>query len=260
VKELAERVLYDVQGYIAVITLNRPDRLNAFDSSMYDGVNQALCAFRDDDSARVCVIQANGERAFSAGADVTALSAKAADGDYTGLGELLLDTEMLTAKPIIAAVHGFCVGEGVNLALSCDMIIAASSAKFMISEARIGINAVDIPIKLGKKIGYNKAFVMLHPGDAMPVEWCRDAGLVEIVVPDEELRATALLFAGRIADECGPLAVQAQKEVLWRAQFEDEDNARQVGRDLKADIRKSHDNEEGRTAFREKRAPQFVGK
>ncbi|MCH8258362.1 MAG: enoyl-CoA hydratase/isomerase family protein, partial [Proteobacteria bacterium] len=95
-KESASRVLYEVKDKVATITLNRPDRLNAFDSAMYEGVNSALTAFRDDEDAWVAVIQAAGERAFTVGADVNALNENAKKGITTGLGSLLIDKEMVT--------------------------------------------------------------------------------------------------------------------------------------------------------------------
>ncbi|MBD3646537.1 MAG: enoyl-CoA hydratase/isomerase family protein, partial [Pseudomonadales bacterium] len=181
-------------------------------------------------------------------------------GIVTGLGSLLLDDEMVNNKPIIAAVHGHCVGEGVNLVLGCDMVFADETASFMISEVRLGVNPVDIPFKLARRLGYAKAFSFLTPGEAKDAEWARDAGLVEAVVPAGQVQAAAFEFARRICAECGPLAVRAQKEVLWRAVFDDEDVAREVGNKLRTSVRKSEDYAEGRRAFLEKRPPAFKGK
>jgi len=255
-----DRVSYELTDRVAVITLVRADKLNAFDGAMYEGVNQALCHFRDDDDAWVAVIQAEGDRAFSAGADIDALNENTAKGIQTGLGELISDTEMVTTKPIIAAVHGACVGEGVNLVLACDLIMADETARFIISEARIGINAVDIPIKLAKKIGYSKAFAFLTPGEPKSAAWCQQAGFVEEVVPAGTVHASAFTFARRIVEECGPLAVRAQKETLWRSVFDDEVVAREEGAAVKVRIRESDDYQEGRLAFKEKRKPNFRGK
>jgi len=255
--EYYERVLFEKVDRVAVITLNRPERLNAFDSDMYEGVNAAMEAFRDDDELWVAIIQANGDRAFSAGADMNALNENAAKGITSALGGLLIDEEMVTNKPIIAAVHGHCVGEGVNLILGCDMVFADASANFMISEAKVGTNAVDIPIKLAKKVGYAKAFAFLTPGDGKSAAWCEMAGLVEVVTPEGKVEEEALAFARRICEESGPLAVRAQKETLWRAVFEDEHVAKQKGSEMRQMIRKSEDYAEGRQAFLAKRKPQF---
>jgi len=259
VTEFHERVLFEQNGRVAIITLNRPERLNAFDSALYEGVNQALETFRDDPGLWVAIIQANGDRAFSAGADMNALNELAAQGITAALGDLLIDTEMVTNKPIIAAVHGHCVGEGVNLILGCDMVFADESASFMISEAKVGTNAVDIPIKLAKKLGYAKAFAFLTPGDGKDANWCERAGLVEFVTPNGEVKAQALAYAQRICEEAGPLAIRAQKETLWRAVFEDEVVAKEKGSEMRLAIRQSSDYAEGRSAFLEKRKAEFRG-
>lgn len=254
-----ERVLYKRRGHVAIITLNRPDVLNAFDRYMYDGVNLALSRFRDDDSARVAILQAAGDRAFSAGADVKAIAADMKAGIFDGYGPLLTDDGMVTAKPLIAAVHGHCIGEGVNLVLACDLVVADETTKVAVSEARIGINAVDIPLKLARKLGYAKAFAMLAPGDAKDAAWCQAAGLVEIVTPAGEAQDRAFELATDIADTCGPLAVQAQKETLWRAVFEGEAAGRTAGMAWRKVTRPSADYAEGQRAFMERRKPVFTG-
>ncbi len=253
------RVDYVCSDRIATITLNRPELLNAFDAAMYEGVNEALIRFRDDESAWVAVIQAAGDRAFSAGADVKALNANADKGITSGLGALISDEQMVTNKPIIAAVQGYCVGEGINLVLACDLVIADVDAQFIISEARIGVNAVDIPLRLAKKMSYAKAFAFLIPGEPKSAEWCHDAGLVEIIAPKGQVQEMANRYARRIVEECGPLAVRAQKETLWLGVFRSEAEGRAVGVTLKEKIRRSKDYAEGRAAFTEKRRPRFTG-
>lgn len=259
VERFQDRVLFETIGKVAVITLDRPERLNAFDAPMYQGVNEALDKFASSPSLWVAVIQAAGERAFSAGADVAALSDNAAKGVNAALGGLNLDDGMVTNKPIIAAVHGFCVGEGVSLALCCDMIFSDPDAKFIISEAKVGTNAVDIPIKLGKKIGYSKAFAFLTPGDAKSAQWCERAGFVEVISDAGQVQTEALEYAQRICSESGPLAIRAQKETLWRSVFEDDAKAKEIGLAMRTAIRLSGDYKEGREAFLEKRKAEFKG-
>ena len=254
-----DRVTLDKVGRVAIITLDRPERLNAFDASMYQGMNEALDRFATSPDLWVAVIQANGDRAFSAGADVAALNENAKSGVNAALGGLNLDNSMVTNKPLIAAVHGYCVGEGVSLALCCDMIIADPAASFIISEAKVGTNAVDIPIKLAKKIGYSKAFAFLTPGDPKSAEWCERAGFVETISEAGQVQATALQFAERMCAESGPLAIRAQKETLWRSVFEDDQKAKEVGLAMRLAIRQSDDYREGREAFLEKRTPEFKG-
>ena len=257
---LHDRVRYEVEDRVAVITLARPQRLNAFDPAMYQGVNAALERFRDDAEAWVAVLTADGDRAFTAGADVVALNEYAAAGITTGLGSLLLDSEMVTDKPIIAAVHGHCVGEGVNLVLGCDIVFADSTARFTISEVKIGVNPVDIPLKLARRLGYAKAFAFLTPGDPMDAQWAQQAGLVEYVCAAGEVADEAIAFARRLVEQCAPLALRAQKATLWQAVFADEDTAREYGNTQRTMIRQSADYAEGRQAFLEKRPPRFTGK
>ena len=254
-----DRVTLETIGRVAVISLDRPDRLNAFDAAMYEGMNDALDAFASSPELWVAVIQANGDRAFSAGADVRALNENAKNGVNAALGGLKLDDSMVTNKPLIAAVHGYCVGEGVSLALCCDMIVADPDAQFVISEAKVGTNAVDIPIKLGKKIGYSKAFAFLTPGDPKSADWCERAGFVEVISEAGEVQRTALQIATSICENSGPLAIRAQKETLWRSVFEDERAAKETGLAMRTAIRLSGDYKEGREAFLEKRKPKFQG-
>jgi enoyl-CoA hydratase/carnithine racemase len=257
-ERLHDRVLYEVIDKVACVSLDRPERLNAFDGPMYEGLNEALDRFATDETAWVAVVQSTSDRAFTAGADVKALDAAAKGGGFSALGGLKLDTEMVTDKPIIAAVHGHCVGEGVNLALACDLVFADSTARFTISEVRIGTNAVDIPLKLARRLPYALAFSFLTPGDGKDAAWMKSAGLAEVSA-EGEARRDAMALAHRIVEECGPLAVRAQKATLWQASFADEDGARTLGDERRAMIRRSEDYAEGRQAFLEKRKPLFQG-
>jgi len=216
------------------------------------------------DKAKIDGLTGRGFSLATAGswaeADVKAIAADMEAGTFEGYGPLISDDNMVTAKPIIAAVHGHCIGEGVNLMLACDLVVADETVKVAVSEARIGINAVDIPLKLARKLGYAKAFALLAPGDAKDAAWCQAAGLVEIITPAGQAQSRAFELATEIAQSCAPLAVQAQKETLWRAVFEDEAAGRRAGMNWRELTRSSRDYAEGQTAFIERRKPIFTGK
>ncbi len=243
-----------------MVTLNRPRVINAFNREMYALFNDAIEIFRDDAEAWVCVIVGAGERGFCSGADIKALSADLAAGIDDSPEPLAICREMVTPKPIIAAVHGHCVGEGVNLALACDMVVAEEGSRFFISEARVGVNAVDIPLKLARKVGYFPAFEMLMGLEGKGAAWCKRTGLVNVVVADGTAASHALALANRIASETAPLAIRAVKGTVWRAVMEDEAAGREAGTRWRERISRSRDRGEGRAAFSEKRAARFEGR
>ena len=252
-------ILYEQQGRVAIITLNRPQVINAFTRQMYGLFNRAIERFRDADEAWVCIVRGAGTRGFSSGVDIKALSADLAAGATETADPLTICREMVTPKPIIAAVHGHCVGEGVNLVLACDFVVAEESSRFFVSEARVGVNAVDIPLKLAQKAGYFAAFEMLLGLDGKSAAWCREAGLVNMVVEDGTAVSAALTLANRLTTETAPLAIRAMKETLWRAVMEGEADGRSAGEHWRNIITQSQDWAEGRAAFAEKRPSKFRG-
>ncbi len=253
-------ILTQKENHIVTITLNRPHRINAFNRAMYLQLNAAIEAFRDDDDAWVAIITGAGERGFSSGVDIKALAKETAAGVTEPSPDIAIGQEMVTSKPIIAAVHGHCVGEGVNLALACDMVIAEEGSNFFVSEARVGVNAVDIPLKLSQKMGYFAAFELLMGVEGKTAVWCQQHGLVNHVVPNGTAVSAAKAWATRLIDETAPLPIRAMKETLWTAVHDNPATARTTGLNWRNTIANSHDWHEGRTAFAQKRKPQFKGK
>ena len=254
-----EAILYERQGRVAIITLNRPRVINAFTRQMYTQFNRAIERFRDDDKAWACIVRGAGPRGFCSGVDIKALSADLAAGVTETADSLTICREMITPKPIIAAVHGHCVGEGVNLVLACDLVVAEESSRFFVSEARVGVNAVDIPLKLAQKAGYFAAFEMLIGLEGKSATWCKEVGLVNSIVADGTAVSAALSLANRLITETAPLAIRAMKETLWRAVMEGEENGRSAGMRWRDIITQSQDWVEGRVAFAEKRPSRFTG-
>ena len=253
-------ILYERRDRVALITLNRPQVINAFNRAMYLQFNEAVERFRDDDEAWGAIVTGAGERGFCSGVDLKASRAETEAGITEPLPALTLGREMITPKPIIAAVHGHCIGEGFNLVLACDMVIAAENSRFYAPEARVGINAVDIPLKLARKVGYFPAFELLMGLEPKPAAWGREVGLVNRVVADGAVVTEALTWANRLIAETAPLAIRAMKETLWQAVLVDQAAGREVGLRRREEILQSQDWAEGRVAFAEKRAPKFLGK
>ena len=254
-----EVVLYQTEGKICHIILNRPQVINAFNRAMYEQLNAALNRFRDDDKVWVAIISGRGERGFCAGVDI-----KSIEVDENGVSipfpPIELCDNMVTPKPIVAAIHGHCIGEGANVAFSCDMIFAAENSKVYLPEARIGVNALDLPLKLARKVNYNHAFELLMGLEAKSAEWCINAGLVNQVTPNGKVVEAAKAWAQSLLDSTAPLAIRGMKETLHRAVFDSETAGLAVGQLWREKILHSQDWIEGQQAFKEKRRPKYDGR
>ena len=251
-------ILYEQQGKIAIITLNRPDRINAFNDEMVVQLNEAVDRFATDESVWVAIIRGAGERGFSSGADLKSLKTDPITGQSLPLPEMKLCARMVTAKPIVAAVHGYCIGEGIYLVLACDMVFATPDSRFYIPEARVGVNAIDIPLQLAHKMTYNQAYEFLMGLEPASAAWCQRAGLVNQI--SDNATEAALAWADRLLAETAPLAVRGMKETLWQAVQNGEPAGRTAGLNWRQTILTSADWQEGLAAFKAKRKPQFKGK
>ena len=244
---------------IGVITLNRPQALNALNDQLMDELGQALLAF-DADAAIGCILVTGSEKAFAAGADITAMAsysfADAFGGDFITRN---WETMRRVRKPVIAAVNGYALGGGCELAMMCDFIIAGDSAKFGQPEIKLGI----IPgaggtQRLPRAVGKAKAMDMALTARMMDAAEAERAGLVSRVVPADKLMDEALAAALVIASQ-PRLAVLAAKEAVNRA-FE-----APLSEGLLAERRLFHalfataDQKEGMAAFVAKRPAQFTG-
>ena len=244
---------------IGVITLNRPQALNALNDQLMDELGQALLAF-DADAAICCILVTGSEKAFAAGADITAMAsysvADAFGGDFITRN---WETMRRVRKPVIAAVNGYALGGGCELAMMCDFIIAGDSAKFGQPEIKLGI----IPgaggtQRLPRAVGKAKAMDMALTARMMDAAEAERAGLVSRVVPADKLMDEALAAALVIASQ-PRLAVLAAKEAVNRA-FE-----APLSEGLLAERRLFHalfataDQKEGMAAFIAKRPAQFTG-
>ena len=204
---------------IALITINRPERLNAMDAEHYKALSNAWVSVRDDPAVRVAIVTGAGDRSFTTGADIKSFLTAP-----VGLSEMwltqrdqLLNRGLEVWKPIISAVNGYCMGGGVTLMLATDIRIAAAHATFNVAEVKRGV----IPANGGTQrildqLPYAIAMEMLLTGDGIDAVAAERWGLVNKVVPKEDLMTTAYAYARRIAANA-PLAVQAAKELAVRS-------------------------------------------
>ncbi|MGY8986129.1 MAG: enoyl-CoA hydratase-related protein [Sphingomonadales bacterium] len=251
-------------GFIFEITLNRP-KANAMDAATSCKMGEAFAEFRDDENFRVAIITGGGEKIFSAGWD---LKAAANDGEHEGMdygvGGFAGLTEMFDLnKPVICAMNGIAVGGGVELALACDLIVAAEHTEIFLPETMIGVLADAGGVqRLPRRIPYNIAMEMLLLGRKMGAQEAKHYGLFNAVVPGGEVMAKAREFATEIA-QSAPLSVQAIKQVLRGIEDQSVEEAFKSiyggNFPIYGKMLVSEDHEEGPKAFAEKREPNWKG-
>jgi len=244
-------------GQVGIVTLNRPKALNALNDTLMNELGEALKAF-DADEAIGCIIVTGSERAFAAGADIAAMAkytfADVYKGDFITRN---WETIRSIRKPVIAAVSGFALGGGCELAMMCDFIIAADNAKFGQPEIKLGvIPGAGGTQRLPRAVGKSKAMDMVLTGRMMDAAEAERAGLVSRVVPYEKLADEALAAAIVI---CGfsRLAVMAAKEAVNRAYEGGLSDGVMFERRLFHSLYATEDQKEGMDAFLNKRAAVF---
>lgn len=266
-------LIYEKRDGIARITLNRPERRNAFSPESIVRLAEAWIDFRDDDSLRVAILTGAGEQAFCAGGDLGTLlplltGAKQPEDEWgerlmADLGHymsaaLLRPFELY--KPIIAAVNGYALAGGMELLQATDIRIASSRASFGLSETQRGL----VPgggsmVRLPRQVPWCKAMEILMTGDPLPAEEALRIGFVNEVVAPEELMPRAEAFAARLAAN-GPVAVAAVKEAALRTSGLPLEDAYRVEAEVSARVTATEDAREGPRAFMEKREPVFQGR
>ena len=260
-------VLYEKRGRVAIITLNRPEVHNAINFEMGRELLEIWGDFRDDDDLRVAVITGAGERAFSAGADFSSLSEwldippyllqEKSDTFPDPLGGLHRNLDIW--KPKIAAINGYCLGGGLELALACDIRIASSSAQLGIPDVRRGMIAGGGGTqRLPRLIPVGLALEMLLTGKRIDAEESYRIGLVNRVVDPLDLLNSAIALAEQISENA-PLAVRATAQAVWRGLHLSIDEGLRFEAMLNNLLRTTDDVSEGIRAFQEKRTPDFRG-
>ncbi|MEM8772800.1 MAG: enoyl-CoA hydratase [Pseudomonadota bacterium] len=250
-------ILTEIDGDVGVITLNRPDALNAFNRQLMDELTDALQTF-DKDSSIGCIIITGSEKAFAAGADIKEM----ADRNYIDvfMEDFITanwEAASKTRTPVIAAVSGYALGGGCELALMCDFIIAGDNAKFGQPEISIGaMPGAGGTQRLARFIGKSKAMEMCLTGRMMDAEEAERCGLVSRIVPKGELRSEAIRVAKQIAGFSRPIAMLT-KEAVNRAYETTLSEGVLFERRVFHSVFAFEDQKEGMAAFVEKRKPGF---
>lgn len=285
---MPEATIYEKKDHLAILTMNRPEAMNAMNAAMRNEMGEALKDFRDDNNAWVLILTGAGDRAFSAGMDLREMAARLAGGaggppggrppgggppsggppgggppgggPPPGMAQppSLMAGNIEVWKPIIAAINGVAVGGGLETALACDIRIAADTARLGLSEPKRGI----IPggggmARLPRLVPMGAALEIMLTGDLITAQEAYRIGLVNQIVAAPELMPAAIKIAERIMD-CAPLAVRAIKETVMKARdipsLEEALRVRFGG-----NINATEDAREGTRAFNEKRKPVWKG-
>ena len=268
-----QTLLVEKKEGICTLTLNRPERRNALSPDLLIDMIQQLRALAEDELIRVIVVRGAGQQAFSSGYDVTHVP------DFSELEKIgikvssvqestqviLPAVEDLVTEhrcPIIAMINGYCIGAGLDLAASCDLRIASESAEFAMPLGRLGsLYHFGGIAKFVRLVGMAATSELFLTGARVSASRAREMGLVNMVVPEEQLEKTVYDMAGQICENA-PLSVSGTKEMIRRlGRYPPLDPSDQEEfRALVQKVRSSEDYEEGRKAFKEKRKPRFRGK
>jgi enoyl-CoA hydratase/carnithine racemase len=246
-------LLYDVSGGIATITINRPDARNALNSAVREGIRDALNAFTKNDRAKVLIITASGNLAFSAGADLKEM----AEQNLTIPPDDFIP-DLATPKPVIAAVNGAALAGGFFLAQQADLVIAADHATFGIAEARYGRGApwaAPLPLLIPPRV----ALELLLTARPITAQRAKEVGLVNSVVAPDELMAASRALAEQIAANA-PLSVAAGKAMVHTILENILGDGRERAKAIWNPVYLSGDAQEGPRAFKEKRQPHWQGR
>ena len=251
-----ENIIAENRGRVGLVTLNRPKALNALNQALIEELNLALAGFEADEGIG-CTVITGSEKAFAAGADVKEMAEKTYVDAY--LGKFLEGWSGVaqTRKPVIAAVSGFCLGGGCELAMMCDFIIASDTAKFGLPEITLGIMpGAGGTQRLPRFIGKAKAMDMILTGRMMDAAEAERSGLVARVVAADKLMEEAMAAAEKIASYSRPIVMMA-KETVNRAQETTLSEGVRFERRVFLSMFATEDQKEGMKAFIEKRKPEF---
>ena len=249
-------------GQVAIVTINRPDVLNALDTATLSELHSVLHDLRADESIRAIVITGAGEKSFVAGADITELARQdpSAAREYARAGQRVFDLIEQLGKPVVAAINGYALGGGCELAMACSIRLAADTARLGQPEVNLGVlPGYGGTQRLPRLIGKGRALEMLLTGVSIPASDAERIGLVNRVVPLAELLAEARRLAHMLAKQA-PLAVRAILDAVHRGADMPLPSGCDYETTLFGLLASTNDMKEGTRAFLEKRKPAFEGR
>jgi enoyl-CoA hydratase len=257
---VSDELLRERQGHIEILTINRPEARNAINGAVSKGFAAAFDELETDDDCWVVIVTGSGDKAFSAGMDLKAFTAGEA-GDIMGAkGGFAGIAQRDFAKPLIAAVNGSALAGGCEIMLSCDLVVAVEEAKFGIPEVKRGLMAAAGGlIRLPKRIPPAIALELAMTGDPIDAQRALALGLINRVVPADQLMEAALALANTIAENA-PLAVRTSKRVMKQAGELPDAQGWEINNKAVPEVFGSADAMEGPIAFAEKRKPNWTGK
>jgi enoyl-CoA hydratase/carnithine racemase len=250
---------FEHDGYIATITMNRPEKLNTITPQMTRDLNDLIITCNNDVNIRVVILTGAGDRSFCAGSDVKELDTYRTDWEFRNRLDYC-DAIRSIRKPVIAAVNGYAYGGGLELCLSSDIRIASETASFCAAEIKLGwIGGGGVSFYLTQNIGASNAARMILTGEPIDSKQALEWKLLSDVYPADELLPAAKTLAGKIAANA-PIAAEIAKENIRAAYRLSADEAVKYERDLQTICMATEDATEGRNAFKEKRKANFKGK
>ena len=255
-------VLYEKRDHVAYVTLNRPEVLNAFNRAMHQALREVWMDFREDDDVWVALITGAGDRAFSAGQDMKEMGERRSEGARRSFWETWFGGDLQEGlevwKPIVAAINGYCLGEGLTLILACDFRIASEQASFGFPEVALGVPTIVGAVRAPRVVGLGNALELLLTGDRLDARRALEMSLVHRVVSHDRVKTEAESFAQRLCRN-GPVALRCTKEVAVRSLDMPFVDAVRMGESLRRLATQSEDAAEGVRAYIEKREPRFTG-
>ncbi|HEU4635390.1 MAG TPA: enoyl-CoA hydratase-related protein [Edaphobacter sp.] len=257
-----EAVTCDIRSQIALVTLNRPQVLNAIDHQVFTDLKELFCQLADDPEVRVILLTGSGEKAFAAGADINELTSldRANGQSLSQRGQSIFRQIETCGKPVIALINGFALGGGCELALACTLRLASSTAQLGLPEARLGlIPGYGGTQRLPRLIGPSAALKLLLTGERIDAAEALRLGLVDEVVSPDQLLERGKQLAESIL-KVAPLAVAGCLEAVNKGLSHDLDSALEIESRIFGRLCETADRAEGTQAFLEKRPPHWTGR